>query len=247
MNECWCSGLWEVKATRSPELWRRFKDEWTDKHCLSNNVTNELWVSLWVWLSTFYKLVQCPFGTRLFGTGRLFGLRHCCLQLSWEPLIQTASHWTLRFLQSSAIHPPSVKSIRWDRHTYIQTDRDSFHFSQISFIDVKVSLNKIVWFLFPSCVFCIGRSVLLWAGSCSLSSVLLWYCCLQLSRGLLIQTTSHSTLHFLGSSETHPPSVKLSGWMVIEKYQDRQRLLWLLYVAAMHLHDCHIEKVKIRW
>ncbi len=42
------------------------------------------------------------------------------------------------------------------------------------------------------------------------------YCCMQLSQEPLFQTTSHSTLHFLGSSATHPPSVKLIGWMFVK-------------------------------
>ncbi len=48
-----------------------------------------------------------------------------CLSLSGEPLIQTTSHSTLHFLGSSAIHPPSVKSIRWMivEITEGQTDR----------------------------------------------------------------------------------------------------------------------------
>ncbi len=36
------------------------------------------------------------------------------------------------------------------------------------------------------------------------------YCCMKLSRGLLIRTTSHSTLYFLGSSAIHLPSLKSS-------------------------------------
>ncbi len=58
------------------------------------------------------RLVQCPLRMCLFGTGRMLGLWYCCLQLSREPLIQTTSHWTLHFLGSSVIHPPSVESIR---------------------------------------------------------------------------------------------------------------------------------------
>ena len=72
-------------------------------------------------------LVQCLFKTCLFGTGRLLGLR-----CSWEPLTQTTSHSTLRFLGSSAIH---LTYTMWswsderlsrkpkERHTY----RDSFN------------------------------------------------------------------------------------------------------------------------
>ncbi len=40
--------------------------------------------------------------------------------------------------------------------------------------------------------------------------------CFSLSREPLIQTTSHSTLHFLGSSAIHPLSVKSIGWTAIK-------------------------------
>ncbi len=62
-------------------------------------------------------------------TGRFLGLRYCYLQLSREPLIQTTSHSTLPFLGSSAVHPPSVKSIGWTAVEIIegQLDRDSIY------------------------------------------------------------------------------------------------------------------------
>lgn len=39
---------------------------------------------------------------------------------------------------------------------------------------------------------------------------------LTISSTLLIQTSSHSALHSLGSSATHPPSVRTIGWTVLE-------------------------------
>ncbi len=57
--------------------------------------------------------MQCPFNMCPFRTGRLLGLRYCCLQLSRETPIQTTSHMTLHFCRSSAIHTLSVKLIGW--------------------------------------------------------------------------------------------------------------------------------------
>ncbi len=46
----------------------------------------------------------------------------------------------------------------------------------------------------------------------------LWYCCLQLPREQLIQTTSHSTLHFLGSCHDILPPTSSSN--------DRTMSIW---------------------
>ncbi len=87
---------------------------------LNRHVLNGHWIN-----TGFTQLMQCPFKTCKFRMGQLLGRWYCCLQLSQEPLIQTTSHWTLHFLGSSAIHPPSVKSIRWTVFEIIegQTDR----------------------------------------------------------------------------------------------------------------------------
>lgn len=121
MNECW-------RQRGLPELWRRFKDECTGKHCLFNYVTDELWASSGVWLSTFDRLVHRPFKMCPYRTNWLLGLQDCCLQLSQEPVIWTTSHSPLHFLGSWTIDPASAKSNGWDNDTYT----DSCHFSEIN-------------------------------------------------------------------------------------------------------------------
>ncbi len=75
--------------------------------------------------------------------------------------------------------------------------------------------------------------------------------CSSLSWDLLIQTSSHSTLHFLGSSAIHPPSVKSMGWTVVEiiegqmdRKTDRQRFLPLLNFQKISNITIYIDILK---
>lgn len=59
--------------------------------------------------------------------------------------------------------------------------------------------------------------------------------CLQLSQEPLIQTTSHLTLCFLGSSAIVPPSVKLIGWTVAETIEDGRRKTPSILVGSLNV------------
>ncbi len=69
----------------------------------------------------------------------------------------------------------------------------------------------------------------------------LQYCWLQLSGEPLIQTTSHSTLHFLWSSAIHPSRVKSIGGTVVEIIEgqtDRELLTQRLFKTITYFVVC---------
>ena len=137
------------------------------------------------------------FKTCLFRTGRWLGLCYRCLQLSPEPLIPTTSHSKRRFLVSWAM--PNISGLSFSSSVLectVASDGEravpSMPFGSVTVTRGPLTID------YTLCT-CGGCNALLINGPVDLKS-------------------SHSTLHFLGSSAVHPPfCVKSMGWTVVEK------------------------------
>lgn len=100
--------IWPHKETQRKNITRQTAGlDWAVHNYAMDRTLHlvQTFVDLRGWIHAFKKW-QCK-------TGWLHDLLFCCLPLSEKPLIQPTSHSTLFFLGSSAIHPPSAKSIRW--------------------------------------------------------------------------------------------------------------------------------------
>ena len=147
------------------------------------------------YLDTFITLVQCPFGGRGRSESVGFSSDHLRGYICSKDLYLYETYW---FWTARGRYPPCTTPRSFltpGQHTpRLDTDTTS-HSTLTTQNPTRCDVN----FTFPT-----GYGCLPWSKR------------LHISRKPLIWKTSHSTRHFLGPWAIHPPSVKSSGWTVVE-------------------------------